>query len=271
MAGTDHRRESVEGGPAIILVEPQLGMNIGMAARAMANFGLSEMRIVAPRDGWPNIDASKAASGADWVIDGAKLYDTTAEAVADLHFVYATTARIRDMVKQVETPAEAVASIKHRLDLDQKSGILFGRERTGLTNDDIALADAILMAPVNPAFASLNLAQAVLLLGYEWFKLGPLSYGDGAPTGEALAETGLRMPGTRPATKGEVVGFFEHLERELDDSGFLRPPEKRPAMVRNIRNMFHRMAPTEQDIRTLRGVIASLVRQHLRPKPGGKP
>lgn len=267
MAGTDHKRETADGGPAIILVEPQLGENIGTAARAMGNFGLSDLRIVNPRDGWPSEKASKAASGADWVIDGARLYDSTADAVRDLTLVYATTARIRDMVKPVESPEEAAVKMRQRVARGERTGVLFGRERTGLHNDDVALADAILMAPVNPAFASLNLAQAVLLIGYEWFKLGTVTYGDDALGGGALSEPGLRMPGTRPATKDELIGFFEHLERELDESGFMRPPEKRPAMVRNIRNMFHRLEPTEQDVRTLRGIVASLVRQHLRPKP----
>jgi tRNA/rRNA methyltransferase len=269
MAGTDHSREAIAGGPAIVLVEPQLGENIGTAARAMANFGLSDLRLVSPRDGWPSSMAVKAASGADWVIDGARVFGSVAEAVADLTLVYATTARTRDMVKPVVTPEEAAAAMRERLGSGRGAGVLFGRERTGLTNDDVAFADAILMAPVNPAFASLNLAQAVLLVGYEWFKTGPLSYGDEAVGGGALTETGMRMPGTWPATKEDVLGFFEHLERELDASGFLRPPEKRPAMVRNLRNLFQRCGLTEQDVRTLRGVVASLVRQHERGKGGG--
>ena len=267
---TDQRRTPLTGGPAIILVEPQLGENIGTAARAMANFGLSDMRLVAPRDGWPNPMARKACSGADWVIDGAEVFETTGEAIADLNLVYATTARTRDMIKPFETPEQAAGALRARIGGGEKAGILFGRERTGLPNDDVALADAILTAPVNPAFASLNLAQAVLLVGYEWFKTGEVTYGDGAVGGGEMTELGLRMPGTRSANKQELIGFFEHLESELDDGGFLRPPEKRPAMVRNLRNMFQRAALTEQDVRTLRGVIASLVRQHLRPKNGGK-
>jgi tRNA/rRNA methyltransferase len=269
MAGTDHSREPVAGGPAIILVEPQLGENIGTAARAMANFGLDDLRLVNPRDGWPNSMAVKAASGADRVLEGARLFDSVAEAVADLTLVYATTARNRDMVKPVATPEEAAAAMRGHIGAGTAAGVLFGRERTGLTNDDVSYADAVLMAPVNPAFASLNLAQAVLLVGYEWFKTGPLTYGDEAVGGGALTETGPRMPGTRPATKEEVIGFFEHLERELDASGFLRPPEKRPAMVRSLRNLFQRTGLTEQDVRTLRGVVASLVRQHERGRRGG--
>src|SRR5690606_27352319 len=174
----------------------------------------------------------------------------------------------RDMVKPVATPEAAAQAMRAHIGSGVAAGVLFGRERTGLTNDDLTFADAILMAPVNPAFASLNLAQAVLLVGYEWFKTGPMTYGDQAVGGGALTETDLRMPGTRVATKAEVLGFFEHLERELDASGFLRPPEKRPAMVRSLRNLFQRTGLTEQDVRTLRGVVASLARQHERGGQG---
>ena len=156
--------------PCVILVEPQLGANIGTAARAMANFGLTELRLVAPTNGWPNEHAIKAASGADIIIEQAKLYDTLEEAVADLSFVVATTARKRDMVKPVLTPETAAAQMQARLDQGEGTGILFGREKYGLTNDHVVLADALVIAPVNPDFASLNLAQAVLLIGYEWFK-----------------------------------------------------------------------------------------------------
>lgn len=271
MAGTDQRRDPLTGGPAIILVKPQLGENIGTSARAMANFGLSDLRLVAPRDGWPNPMADKACSGADRIIGGARVYATTAEAIADLTLVYATTARGRDMVKPFETPEGAAAKLRARTDGGERVGVLFGPERTGLRNDDVALADAILTAPVDPAFASLNLAQAVLLVGYEWFKTGAVTYGDGATGAGAMSGPGLRMPGTRQATKEELTGFFEHLETELDRAGFLRPPEKRPAMVRNLRNLFQRTALTEQDVRTLRGVVAALVRHHLRPGPERKP
>lgn len=236
----------------------------------MGNFGLDDLRLVNPRDGWPNAMAVKAASGADWVLEGTRLYGSVAEAVADLTLVYATTARNRDMIKPVVTPEQAAAAMRGHADGPSATGVLFGRERTGLTNDDLTFADAVLMAPVNPAFASLNLAQAVLLIGYEWFKTGPLTYGDEALGEGALTETGLRMPGTRLATKEEVVGFFGHLERELDAAGFLRPPEKRPAMVRSLRNLFQRTGLTEQDVRTLRGVVASLVRQHERGRKGGE-
>lgn len=259
MAGTDRTRNGGTSGdgPAIILVRPQLGENIGTAARAMANFGLADLRIVAPRDGWPNERARAAASGADWVIDDARIYETSEAAIAELTYVLATTARSRDMVKPVETPVSATERMAVERDDGHKAGVLFGPERTGLTNDEVALADAILFVPVNPAFASLNLAQAVLLIGYEWF--GRHGAGQGAAPE-------MPMAATRPATKAELGGFFEHLERELDASGFLRPPEKRPSMVRSLRNLFQRTQLTEQDIRTLRGVVASLTRTHERAR-----
>lgn len=255
MAGTDQTRRDMarqEVAPAVILVEPQLGENIGTASRAMLNFGLSDLRLVAPRDGWPNERARAASSGADIVIDGARVFATAGEAVADLDYVIATTARPRDMVKPVLTPETAAAKLRGVMSGNEgrRAGILFGPERTGLTNDDVALADAVLMVPVNPAFASLNLAQAVLLVGYEWFKAG-----------DATPPEQLDYQQTRPATKQELLGFFEHLEGELDRFGFLRPPEKRPSMVRNIRNMFQRAGLTEQEVRTLRGVVASLTRR----------
>ncbi len=168
MAGTNSERELLTEGPAIILAFPQLGENIGMVARAMANFGLSELRLVSPRDGWPSEKARSAASRADHVIDGAKLYETLEEALADLNFVYATTARDRDGFKPVRSPIVAARELRHRFKEGEKVGIIFGRERTGLTNAEVALADEIVTFPVNPAFASLNLAQAVLLMSYEW-------------------------------------------------------------------------------------------------------
>lgn len=259
MAGTNQTQKRVTGGPVIILVEPQLGENIGTAARAMGNFGLNELRLVAPRDGWPSDYAIKAASGADWILEATQVYARVEEAIADLNYVFATTARPRDMVKPVTTPEEAGVEMRARISSGERVGILFGRERAGLTNDHIALADVILAAPVNPAFASLNLAQAVLLIGYEWFKETSTSLGDGSRQDGGFEGSGLRMPGTRPATKEEVLGFFGHLETELDEGGFLKPLEKRPAMVRNIRNMFHRAKLTEQDVRTLRGIISALV------------
>ncbi len=250
--------------PAVILVEPQLGENIGTSARAMANFGLTDLRLVNPRDQWPNAKASAASAKADFVLDSAQLHDTVDEAISEFHYIVATTARSRDMVKPVLTPENAALELHRRIHKGQKCGILFGRERVGLHNREVAMADAIVIAPVNPQFASLNLAQSVLLMGYEWLKqsenpvLGRITEFDGP------AKEGIAMNKTRPAHHGELNGFFAHLEKELDDAGFLFPLEKRPAMVQNIRNMFVRMAPTEQEVRTLRGVVSSLTRTHLR-------
>jgi tRNA/rRNA methyltransferase len=253
MAGTDRTQSPVLGGPTIILVEPQLGENIGTAARAMLNFGLTSLRLVNPRDGWPSDKALSAASGADVVIEGAVLFETTAAAIADLNRVYATSARRRDMLKTVITP-ERVAEVMHvEIAAGSKVGILFGPERTGLTNDDVTLADALISVPLNPAYASLNIAQAVLLIGYEWFQR----------TSEMPAEA-LDEGHTYPAPREELLRFFEHLESELDASGFLRPPEKRPAMVRNVRNMFQRAGLMEQEVRILRGIVTALAR-HRRP------
>lgn len=246
--------------PAVILVKPQLGGNIGAAARAMANFGLADLRLVAPRDGWPNPDAVATAAGADALLAAARVYETTEAAVADLRYVAATTARTRDSIKPVLTPETAVREVAARSRAGAPCGLLFGPEKSGLDNDHIALCDAIVTAPVDPRFASLNLAQAVLLLGYEWMKQVPgASLGRKTPF-DGPAQEGLRAPHTRLATKTELIGFFGHLERELDAAGFLWPPEKRPAMVRNLRNMFQRMGLTEQEVRTLRGIVSSLVR-----------
>lgn len=267
MAGTDKTQRSATGGPVIILADPQLGENIGSSARAMANFGLGELRLIRPRDGWPNDYAYKSASGADWVIEDAVVFQRDETAIEDLHYVYASTARPRDLVKPVITPDQAGEDMRARIADGQRVGVLFGRERAGLSNDQVSLADMIVTAPVNPAFASLNLGQAVLLISYEWFKRGEFTLGDGRRELGPHAEPGLKMPGTRPATKDELIGFLEHLEGELDASGFLKPVEKRPAMVRNIRNMFQRTMPTEQDVRTLRGIVSSLTRTHLRKKP----
>lgn len=251
--------------PAIILIAPQLGENIGAAARAMANFGLSDLRLVAPRSGWPNAAARANAVGADWIIDAARLHDTAASAVAELNFVLATTARARDMTKPVLTPEGAVAEMRRRIGLGEACGVLFGPEKSGLTNDHLALADAIVTAPVNPAFASLNLAQAVLLVAYEWLKQArPGELGRRTPH-DGPVRPGLRLKRTRPAERAELLGFFEHLERELDAAGFLRPPAKRPSMVLAIRNLFMRMGATEQDVRTLRGIVSALVRGSRAP------
>jgi len=249
MAGTDSTKASVasETGPAIILIRPQLGENIGAAARAMLNCGLADLRIVSPRDGWPNPQAVRAASGADSVIDGAHIFESTEDAIAGLERVFATTARPRDMVKPVMTPDGAAAEMRRVQAAGQRCGVLFGAERMGLENDDVALADTLVEAPLNPAYKSLNLAQAVFLVSWSWFRLA-----------DETPEIRIELGATSPATKEELLNFFTRLEAALDECGFLFPPEKRPSMVRNIRNMFQRMQPTEQDLRTLHGIVAGL-------------
>jgi tRNA/rRNA methyltransferase len=252
--------------PAIVLVRPQLGENIGFAARAMSNFGLRDLRLVSPRDGWPNDKARAAAAVADVIVDEAKVYDTVEAALQDLNFVLATTARPRGMVKEVLSPETAAPALRARALSQERTGVMFGAERNGLDNDSIALADAILTAPVDPEFASLSLPQAVLLFAYEWRKaekpegLGRVTAFDGP------AQEGIAAPDTRPATRAELFGLFGHLEGALDEAGFLKPPEKRPAMVRSIRNMFHRMAATEQDVRTWRGIVSALTRRSTPPR-----
>lgn len=195
MAGTNSELELVAEGPAIILVEPQLGENIGMVARAMANFGLSELRLVNPRDGWPSEKARAAASKADHVIDGTRVFETLEEAIKDLNFVYATTARERYGFKPVRAPVTAADTLRTKFKAGEKTGILFGRERWGLTNEEVALADEIVTFPVNPAFASLNIAQAVLLMSYEWMKSGM----------DDLGETLFQPIEQRPSTKEQVL------------------------------------------------------------------
>jgi tRNA/rRNA methyltransferase len=258
-AGTDKTKRWVEApGPVVILVEPQLGENIGTTARAMANFGLSELRLVKPRDTWPNPRARAAASGADRVLDAAKLFDTLEEAIADCTAVFATTARAHDQAKPVVDAAEAARQIAPRVAGGETIGLLFGRERWGLENDEVGLADQIITLPVNPAFASLNLAQAVLIIAYEWFKL---------TTGGVLP---FAMPQkSPPAGKQQLLVFFENVEHELEKVEFFRPPEKRGTMQINLRNIFNRMQPTQQDIQTLHGVIMSIAEGRKGPARGG--
>jgi tRNA/rRNA methyltransferase len=261
-AGSRPASEARIRAPAVILVAPQLGENIGFAARAMANFGLSDLRLVTPRDGWPNDKAHAAAAGGAFVADRATVYPSVEAAIGELHYVLASTARPREMVKPVLSPESAAAELRRREVSGERTGILFGPERSGLDNDTIALADAILTAPVSPDFASLSLPQAVLIVGYEWLKaesaeppLGRVTSFDGP------AAEGVAFGDTRPATRAELFALFEHLEGELDRTGFLYPPEKRASMVRAIRNMFHRMGPSEQDVRSWRGIVAALSRR----------
>jgi len=258
VAGTDHRRRAAAGGPAIILVEPQLGENIGTAARAMMNCSLDDLRLVCPRDGWPSAKAVAAASGADMVLDNARLYPSIAAATADLVHVYASTARDRGMVRREVTPRQAAAEMHAHLAAGEACGVLFGPERTGLLNDDLTLADTVLTVPLNPGFSSLNLAQAVLIVGYEWF----------IAAAEAPSET-LHTGLSRPATKAELFNFFEHLEEELVKNGFLRNRDSRPSMVRNLRSLFQRAHCTEQELRTLHGVVTAFAGPRERAETPG--
>jgi tRNA/rRNA methyltransferase len=219
-----------------------------MVARAMANFGLGELRLVNPRDGWPSEYADKAASGAMHVIEATKVYETIEAALADLTFVAATTARPRDMIKPVRGPDEAAIDFRRRFNNGEKTGILFGRERWGLNNDEIILADEIITFPVNPAFASLNIAQAVLLTSYEWMK----------SAGEDPARAAFGEDARPVAERKHLVGLMDHLENSLDDAGYFFPKERRLGMAQTVRNIFVHMKLKEQEIQTLRGVIAAL-------------
>ncbi|MBV9559314.1 MAG: TrmJ/YjtD family RNA methyltransferase [Bradyrhizobium sp.] len=258
-AGTDKSKTGFDlAGPVVILVEPQLGENIGMTARAMGNFALSRLRIVNPRDGWPNLAAKRAAAGADHILEGAALFATLDEAVADLDLLFATTARAHDQAKPVVGPEAAAAEIVAHTADGGRAGILFGRERYGLMNDEVARANRIITFPVNPGFASLNLAQAVLLMGYELFKrstAGALPF--------AMPERSER------ASQHQMDAFFENLVRELDRVEFLRPAEKRDTMLVNLRNIFFRMEPTKQDMHTLQGVIMAIAEGRKGPAKGG--
>jgi tRNA/rRNA methyltransferase len=258
-AGTDKTKRWIETpGPVVILMEPQLGDNIGAAARAMANFGLSRLRLVKPRDGWPNPRAWVAASGADRVLDQAELHDSIEAAIADLTFVLATTARAHDQAKPVVSAEEAARLMAPRVSAGESVGVLFGRERYGLENHEVGLADGIVTMPVNPAFASLNLAQAVVIVAYEWFKLAS----DGKLPFAMPRKSG-------PATREQLLAFFANLERELERVEYFRPADKRDTMLINLRNIFHRMKATRQDIQTLQGVIMAIAEGRKGPARGG--
>jgi tRNA/rRNA methyltransferase len=234
-------------------VEPQLVENIGMTARAMMNTGLTELRLVDPRDQWPLHEVMQermtgAASGADEILTNAKIYATVPEALADLNYVYATTARGHDMINRIMTPRAAIPDMKDRIAADQKVGVMFGRERTGLINDHVVMANAIITVPLNPEFSSLNLAQAVLLIGYEWYQGN-----DQTPASR------LHTGSSRPATRDEYFNFFGRLESALDERGFFVAADMRPGMVRSLQNMLQRAEMTEQEIRTWHGVISALI------------
>jgi tRNA/rRNA methyltransferase len=233
--------------PVVILVRPQLADNIGAVARAMANGGLFHLRLVAPRDGWPQERAWRMASGADRLLDAATIHETVADAVADLHHVYATCPRPRHIVKPVLTARGAAAEIRVVTARDLRVGLLFGPERAGLDNDDMACADALIRFPLDPQFMSLNLAQAVLVMAYEWW----------TAQDETIPRT-LMTNETRIANKGELENFLGHLTHELDECGFLKNLPKRPGMVRNIRHFFQRGEVTELELRTLHGIVTEL-------------
>lgn len=232
--------------PIIILVHPQMGENIGAAARAMLNCGISRLRLVRPRDGWPSERAQAMSSGALEKMPPVEVYDTLAEAIADCHHVYATTARTRDMVKPVMTAREAANDARARESNGQQIAFLFGAERAGLSNDDVALAHTIITIPVNPEFWSLNLAQCVLLCAYEWY--------------QAIPRTSAQSD-EPPATMKNITMLYERLENELQSHGFFRTQELRPNVMRNLQNMLSRAQMTEQEVNTFHGIITALTRK----------
>jgi tRNA/rRNA methyltransferase len=233
--------------PFIILIRPQMGENIGAAARAMANFSLKEMRLVAPRDGWPNVKAADTAAKALPILDDAQLFDSVRESVADCHFVLATTARIRDDNKPGLDVRDAMQEARARIARGEKVAILFGPERTGLENEDIALADALLHIPVDPDYSSLNLAQAVVVVAHEWFSAAP------AKPAENL---------DNQASKEELAGLFDQIERELDAANFWRVPEKKESVWRHVRSSLSRAQFTGPEVATWRGVIRAISRNY---------
>ena len=234
--------------PVVILDKSQLADNIGAVARVMANFGLSELRLVSPRDGWPQERAWATASGADWVLDGVKVFDSVAEAIADLNTVFSTTARPRETRMPVRTPREAARVLYDDRASGLSIGLLFGGERAGLETADVALCQAVVTIPIDPQFRSLNLAQAVAINAYEWRTLildaPPPRFREGDP----------------PASNDLLVGMYEHLEKELDEGGFFHPPEKKRSMSQNLRVMLGRAAFSEQEVATFRGVIHALAK-----------
>ena len=235
--------------PIIVLVRPQLGENIGKAARAMLNFGLTELRLVAPRDGWPNPDTGPAAAGADIVLAETLVFDTLAEAIADCAHVYATTVRKRGVTKEVVTPEEAAREIHGA---EGRSAIIFGPERSGLETDDVAVARKILTVPINPEFGSLNLAQAVILCAYEWSKLEALD----SPTKTDIDP---------PAPQDELDGMIDQLFTLIEPKGYFLPEDRAPATKRTLRNLLTKPGWNSLEIRTLRGVLSSLRRRDRDP------
>lgn len=239
--------------PAVVLVHPQMGENIGMVARAMWNCGLTDLRLVAPRDGWPNPSAVAPSAGAVQVIESAKTYATTADAIADLHRVYATTARPRGMNQPVLTPAQWAETMPALHRQNHRVGVLFGGERAGLSNDDVALCNAVIEVPLNPAYKALNLAQAVLVLAYEWFQAtAPLNGEADSPANKSSDDP--------MATASEVDFLLQTLNSHLHQGGFFRTPQMEPTVTRNIRTLFNRAHLSKQDVNTLHGIIKCLLR-----------
>jgi tRNA/rRNA methyltransferase len=240
--------EPLSQAPVVILNAPQLAENIGAVARVMANFGLSELRLVNPRDGWPQERAWPSASGADWPLNDARVFQSVEDAMADLRLVFATTARPRELQLPILTPRRAAAELWQAAGEGLRTGLLFGGERAGLETADVALCQAVVTIPIDPRFRSLNLAQAVAINGYEWWTNAldapPPAFRDGAP----------------PADSAALLGLYEHLERELDAAGFFHPPEKTPSMMQNLRSALGRARFTDQEVRTFRGVVTALSR-----------
>ncbi len=250
--GEGHKIASIEGllpAPAVILVGTQLGENVGTTARAMLNFGLTDLRLVRPKCGWPNVKALKACSGATEVLNAVRIYENTDAATADLRLVLATTARPRDLPKPVMTANEAGRALRQAMADDRQAGVLFGPERTGLSNDDLIYADAVLSVPLNPSYSSLNLAQAVLLIAYEWFQSGD-------PDRPKPSTTQTR----RPATKGELQGLLDHVVDELDKTNFFRTPDRRQSMLQSMKLVVQRANLREPDVHLLRGMIKALTK-----------
>lgn len=250
LAGTDHGRSRESGPtPVFVLVSPQMGENIGAAARAMLNFGLDRLRLVAPRDGWPNPRAEATASGAGRVLDHLRVDQTTAAACADLDLVFATTARPRDLIKHVFTPERAMAEARAAIAAGARVGVLFGPERAGLENADVVRANAVVSVPVNPAFGSLNLAQCVLLVAQEWWRSA-----DATPPADYV------LAGTRRASGIEMTRLRDHLVERLDEAGFFFPSHKRPSMILSLENLLSRAPLTGADVRTIHGILRALGR-----------
>ncbi|MDP3532095.1 MAG: RNA methyltransferase [Alphaproteobacteria bacterium] len=255
MAGTDSTRPSTLGGPSIILIDPQLDENIGTVARAMLNCGLNDLRLVRPRENWLNDKTRASSCGADIVLDQARICATTQDAIHDLNHVYATTARGRDMVRWVFTPREAALEIRDYVHIEEKSGILFGPERAGLQNEDISLCDKLIRVPLNPAFCSLNLAQAVLLIGYEYYQASDQTEGKR-----------LVRAGHKKAEKNLLLNYFQRLEFALDDAGFFKVEEKKELMLQKIRAVFERTELMEFEVHLLHGILTALTVAPHKPK-----